>query len=108
MRFFICGIGLSVLPAVSLAHAAPMSAWVARSNLLVEPVLQDEGRFSPEAASANGKDEFDTAVIDLAPGIYERRLAALTARRDALVTQRAAESDPKTQNKAAASSLAPT
>ncbi len=95
MRFFIRGIGLSLLLAVSLAQAAPTPAWVARSNQLAEPVLQDQGRFVPEAASANGKDEFDTAVIDLAPRIYERRLAALTAMRDALVAPRAAESAPR-------------
>ena len=93
MTFSIRSLGLPLLLAVTLAQAAPMPAWVARSNQLAEPVLQDEGRFVPEAASANGKDEFDVAVIDLAPSIYERRLAALTARRDALVAQRAAESD---------------
>ena len=97
MRSFVRGIGLCLLLAASVANAAPMPepAWVARSNLLAEPVLQDQGRFNPEVASAIGKDEFDTAVIDLAPKIYERRLAALAARRDALVAQRAAESDPR-------------
>ncbi len=95
MRSLIRSIGLSLLLAVSMAQAAPVPAWVARSNLLAEPVLQDQGRFLPEAASANGKDEFDTAVIDLAPRIYERRLAALGALRDVLVAQRASESDPR-------------
>jgi len=53
------------------------------------------GRFVPEAVSENGKDEFDTAVVDLAPKIYERRLAALGAQRDALIAKRAAESDSR-------------
>lgn len=95
MMSFIRSASLSLLLAASVAQAAPLPAWVARSNLLAEPVLQDQGRFLPEAASANGKDVFDTAVIDLAPKLYERRLAALAALRDALVTQRAIESDPR-------------
>ncbi len=95
MRCLARTIGLCLLLAVSPAHAAPVPAWVARSNQLAEPVLQAEGRFVPEAASENGKDEFDTAVIDLAPNIYERGLAALGAQRDALIAQRATESDSR-------------
>lgn len=95
MRCLARSISLCLLVALSPAHAAPVPAWIARSNQLAEPVLQEDGRFVPEAASARGKDEFDAAVIDLAPGIYERRLAALGAQRDALIAQRAAESDSK-------------
>ena len=95
MKTFIGSIGLSLLLAASFAQAAPVPEWVARSNALAEPVLQEQGRFFPEGASSNGKDEFDTAIIDLAPKIYERRLASLRAVRDALAAQRDKESDPR-------------
>lgn len=95
MRFSIRSFGLCLLLAASAAHAAPPPAWVTRSNLLAEPVLQDQGRFFPEGASANGKDEFDTAIVDLKPRLYERRVAALHSIRAALVAERATESDPR-------------
>lgn len=95
MRFFVRSIGLLLWLSAFWAHAAPIPAWVARSKLLTEPVLQDRGRFLPEPASADGRDEFDTAVIDLAPRLYERGVAALRAVRDASLAQRAAESDPR-------------
>ena len=81
----------------SAAIAAPPPAWVARSNQLAEPVLQDRGQFLPEAGSQVGRDEFDTQVIDLNSQVYERRVAALKARRAALVALRSSEADPKVQ-----------
>ena len=79
------------------AFAAPPPAWVVRSNQLAEPVLQDRGQFLPEAGSQVGRDEFDTQVIDLNSQVYERRVAALKARRAALVALRSSEADPKVQ-----------
>ena len=94
MKSFIWYLGISLLLAASSVHAAP-AAWIARSNALAEPVLQEQGRFFPEGASANGKDEFDAGIIDLAPKVYERRIASLRAVREALVAQRAKESDSR-------------
>ena len=81
----------------TLALAAPMPEWVARSNRLAEAVQQDQGLFFPEGATNIGTAGFDTKIIDLAPNVYERRLAALKARRDALVSLRASEPDVKVQ-----------
>lgn len=88
--------GLALLMSISLAYAAPPD-WVARSNALAAPVLQDRGLFSPEAASYDGQEEFDTQVADLAPQLYERLIANLESRRDALRELRGKEVDRKVQ-----------
>ena len=81
----------------TLAMAGPMPDWVVRSNRLAEAVQQDQGLFFPEGATDIGTAGFDTNVIDLAPHVYERRLAALKARRDALASLRQSETDVKVQ-----------
>ncbi|MCX7170322.1 MAG: DUF885 family protein [Proteobacteria bacterium] len=90
------GVLLTLLAAIPLAHAAP-AAWIARSNALAEPVLQDRGKFNPEFASFNGSEEFDMAVQDLAPQVFERRVASMEARRNVLRALREKEADSKVQ-----------
>jgi hypothetical protein len=86
---------LILLGVLSTAQAAAPPPWVTRSNELAEPVLVDRAQFLPEAGSQDGREEFDTQVIDLKPQIYERQLASIKARREALVALLATETNPK-------------
>lgn len=88
--------GLALFMSLSLAYAATPE-WVTRSNVLAGPVLHDRGLFSPESASFDGQDEFDTAIADLAPQGYERLVANLESRRNALRELRSVETDIKVQ-----------
>ncbi|MDK2125582.1 DUF885 domain-containing protein [Parachitinimonas caeni] len=83
---------LLTLPGLALA-ASP--AWVERSNALAAPVMNDQARFYPEAASQAGREEFDTATADFGPRLYERKQEANRQRLDWLKTQRTKETDPK-------------
>ncbi|MBX3171802.1 MAG: DUF885 domain-containing protein [Candidatus Eremiobacteraeota bacterium] len=49
-------------------------AWVARSNLNTRYVLEEQARFVPEEASANGLTQYDGLSLDLGPQLSERRL----------------------------------
>jgi Bacterial protein of unknown function (DUF885) len=89
----LCGF-VALLSFAAAAIAAP-PAWVARSNEIAEQVLQDRGKFFPESPSANGKEEFDTAVADLAPRGFERRIAHTEMRLAALLELRASERNAK-------------
>jgi hypothetical protein len=80
---------------LSTAHAAAPQPWVTRSNEWAEPVLVDLAQFLPEAGSQDGREEVDTQVADLKPQICERQLAALKARKEALVALLATKADPK-------------
>jgi len=86
---------LAFIAASTAADATPVPSWVVRSNQLTQTVLQDSGLFMPELESANGSEEFDVKVIDLMPHVFERRVAALKARRESLIALRPTESDPK-------------
>jgi len=81
--------------ALATAHSAVPQPWVTRSNELAEPVQMDRAQFLPEAGSQDGQEEFDTHVVDLKPQVYERQLAALKTRKEALVAILATEADPK-------------
>ena len=87
-------IALAVLALSALAHAATPE-WVARSNALVEPVLEARARFTPEQASFRGMEAFDTQVFDLAPRRSERQRAELEAQAATLRRQREGESDAR-------------
>lgn len=87
-------IGIVFLFSAPLAQAAA-PAWVVRSDALTQPVLQDSARYVPEQASALGQEQYDTAVADLNPGLYERQLADTQKRLAALRLLRAAEADVK-------------
>ena len=74
---------------------AQTPAWVERSNKIAAEVLRDRGQFFPEGPSSSGQEEFDTAVADFGPNIFERQLAQTEKRLAALRGLRAAETDPK-------------
>ena len=87
-------LALAFLAASVVVHAA-MPEWVARSNALVEPVLEARARFTPEQASFRGMEAFDTQVFDLAPHRSERQRAEMQAQAGKLRRQREAESDAR-------------
>lgn len=87
--------GLLALMFVTPFSFANQPAWVVRSNELAQPVLQAQARYSPEQASANGQEEFDTAVADLGPHLYERRKADSDKLLLKLKAERTVETDPK-------------
>ena len=69
--------------------------WVARSNANAQPVLELIARFNPEAAGSIGVDGLDEDILDLKPGIYERRRKANEAVLADVRKALAAEEDPK-------------
>jgi hypothetical protein len=95
MRYALHVTGLLLAANLATAQAAAPQPWVARSNQLAEPVLVDRAQFLPEAGSQDGREEFDTQVVDLKPQVFERQLASFKARREALMAQLATETDPK-------------
>jgi uncharacterized protein (DUF885 family) len=85
----------ALLSFATLAGGAETPAWVERSNKIAVEVMRDRGQFFPEGASSAGQDEFDTAVADLGPNRFERRLAQTEKRLAALRALRATETDSK-------------
>ena len=91
---------VALLPlVVALAPPAPPAtapappAWVARSDAHAQLLLELLARFNPEDASALGVAGRDDAVMDLGPGLVERRRAALLEVRHTLEQRLAAEQD---------------
>lgn len=67
---------LASLAATLLAFTASAEpAWVKESNDAAQPVLDFLGRYAPEYGSYLGLEQYDTAVTDVRPGVYERSLA---------------------------------
>jgi uncharacterized protein (DUF885 family) len=85
----------ALLSFATLAGGAETPGWVERSNKIAVEVMRDRGQFFPEGASSAGQDEFDTAVADLGPNRFERRLAQTEKRLAALRALRATETDSK-------------
>lgn len=48
--------------------------WIKVSNKNAAPVLQLLAKYNPEAAGFYGVDGFDEKILDLRPGLYERRM----------------------------------
>src|SRR5258706_12946096 len=82
------------LLAAGIASATP-PAWIARSNEIAEQVLEDGGRFYPEWLSSSGEERYDTAIADLGPKLFERRVAQLEKRLSILKALRISERDTK-------------
>jgi hypothetical protein len=74
--------------------AAARAASIERSNAIAMKALEAHTRFDPEIGSLFGVPGSDEAVLDLEPGLDERRRAALTECRAGLVREREGESDP--------------
>ena len=68
-------------------------AWVARSNQNTRKVMEEQARFIPEQASANGLAQYDGLAMDLGPQLSERRLASNQAMISELRARLAQEKD---------------
>ena len=71
-------INLRFLPVFLFALAVlPARAdWIDESNKYAMQVLSGMALFYPEFASGQGLSEYDTEVVDLNPGVYERQMAS--------------------------------
>lgn len=78
---------------VAPTQAAPIPAWVARSNAAAQPLLKVLATFHPEFASQFGLPGYDDKVADLKPHLQQRLRTALAAARDDLKKDLAAETD---------------
>lgn len=99
MRKAFAVILMLVLPGTAFPQAPPATpkappAWVARSDGFAQPVLQLLARFSPEGASGLGVEGFDDEILDQAPKLHERTLAASRALLVTLEAELAREKDP--------------
>ncbi len=88
-------LAFAALLSFAALAGAETPAWVERSNKIAAEVLRDRGQFFPEGPSSAGQEEFDTAVADFGPNLFERHLAQTEKRLAALRALRAAETDPK-------------
>ncbi|GGY13943.1 hypothetical protein GCM10008098_00720 [Rhodanobacter panaciterrae] len=79
------------------AQATAPSAWVARSNVDAQVMLDTLARFSPEFASQIGIAGYDDKVADLKPGIDARSRAALVDAKGKLENMLATEKDANVQ-----------
>ena len=73
--------------------AAPVPAWVERSNADAQVMLKTIAEFRPEFASRIGFSGYDDKVIDLKPGVVQRQRAASQAAIADLQKKLATESD---------------
>ncbi|MBV8656399.1 MAG: DUF885 domain-containing protein [Burkholderiales bacterium] len=90
-RLRICAAMLALAPCAFAAQPA----WVQRSDAIAMPTLNAAAKFVPEFASMVGQESLDTNVMDLAPNIYERRLASSASSLASLEKSLVAETDPK-------------
>ena len=78
------------------AFAAPTDtpAWIGKSNVHAQLLLDVLAKSSPEFASSTGIPGYDDKVADLSLGANERSRAATITARDALAKRLLVESDP--------------
>jgi hypothetical protein len=81
-----------LLAVVPMRAEAP--AWIAKSNLNSQVLIDATSKFQPEGASSTGLAQYDDQVADLLPGTDARFRAALVAARDELTKRAASETDP--------------
>jgi uncharacterized protein (DUF885 family) len=72
-KFLAIAVSFAGLSLASAGAAVP--EWVVKSNKITEAVMDEQARFFPEWPSSTGKDQYDTAVADLGPKLYERTTA---------------------------------
>ena len=88
---------LALLALLALAVPAPAAApadWVDRSNQNAAVLLEVMARFAPESAGQLGVPGMDDRILDLEPGLHERRLEALGGAIAELRGRLARETDP--------------
>jgi Bacterial protein of unknown function (DUF885) len=98
-RLQLAAAGLAMLCVVALgstAFAQPAGQeWVQKSNRNAQVLLDLFARLSPESASQFGVDGFDSEILDLKPGIYERQITACDAGITELNKRLETEKDPR-------------
>ena len=88
-------IALALFAPLSLSAFAEQPAWVLRSNAITHEVMAVHARYNPEQVASFGEEEFDTALVDLKPDVYERKRADCLALIAQLQVQKSAEKDIK-------------
>jgi hypothetical protein len=68
--------------------------WVAKSNRNAQVLIESGARFFPEGAGRNGVAGLDEQILDLKPGISERRIEAARANLETLRERLRSEKDP--------------
>lgn len=86
---------VAVVTAICLPAVLPAQDWVARSNEHAEVLLDVMARFNPEFAGQMGVEGVDREVLDLKPGIVDRRAAALAGAAEELNSRLAKAEHPK-------------
>jgi hypothetical protein len=94
-RILYCFVALAGALSAPLAGAAEDRSWVERSDRISAIVFESLSPFQPEQASALGLERFDTAVLDLKPGLTTRYDAAARRVLRRLAALRKAEQDPR-------------
>jgi uncharacterized protein (DUF885 family) len=90
----------SLLAAASLGTPAAQAAepeWITESNRHAQVLLEVNARYSPEAASGLGLEQYDRQIIDLKPKNDERQEADLATAISQLEAVRARASDERVQ-----------
>src|SRR5690242_15012062 len=77
-----------------MTTAAQPASWIATSNEHAKVVLAHVAAFHPEVGSLFGLPDSDTRIVDLGPGIVERKVAAGRTVLQALQAKVAAEREP--------------
>src|SRR5688500_13208811 len=89
-------VALALLPSALMANEPLADAsWVEVSYARALPVLELVARYNPEAAGRYGLDEYDEAILDLLPQVYERNRADTRRVLDRLESKLADEQHPK-------------
>jgi hypothetical protein len=88
---------LSLATTAAAQPAAAPAAWIARSDANARLILEAFARFSPEGAGQLGLEGYDEEVLDLKPGVFERRRRAMQEVEAALAKRRPQEKDPAVQ-----------
>ncbi len=90
------GLFMAIIPMAFFAPGvAADDGWVAESDAVSLRVLEVHGQYTPESIAAVGLAQFDAEVIDLGPGLHERRMADLQAARAYVASVRETTKDPR-------------
>lgn len=87
-------LAAALLTGPIFAGVSDTPAWIARSNLNAQILVENLARLSPESAGRLGVPGYDDKITDLTPGLEERTRTSLTAARDELARRLLAETDP--------------
>jgi len=95
IKLILIGVLSAIAATAGLGYDNNAPDWVRKSNEAAQPMLDFMAKYSPESASEEGIEGADERVIDLKPGLYERRRADGQKIIRDLQTKKETESDPK-------------